>query len=160
MSLNIMHITIRQSKLHILRYICFHFTTYSSQMAQPMNVVFIFTLIVISITSSSSTDDHQAYIVHMDKSMMPSPFSNHHHWYTSVLSSLSDEAPATHLYTYYHVMDGFSAVLTMSQLKQLQKMPAHLATFEEKAWPASHNAHTYIFGTQERSRVVAGFWFW
>ncbi|KAF5809016.1 putative tripeptidyl-peptidase II [Helianthus annuus] len=101
-------------------------------MAQPMNVFFIFTLIVISITSSSSTDDHQAYIVHMDKSMMPSPFSNHHHWYTSVLSSLSDEVPATHLYTYYHVMDGFSAVLTMSQLKQLQKMPAHLATFEEK----------------------------
>ncbi|KAM0066880.1 putative tripeptidyl-peptidase II [Helianthus debilis subsp. tardiflorus] len=100
-------------------------------MAQPMNVFFIFTLIVISITSSSSSDDHQAYIVHMDKSMMPSPFSNHHHWYTSVLSSLSDEAPATHLYTYYHVMDGFSAVLTVSQLKQLQKMPAHLATFEE-----------------------------
>ncbi|KAL8264717.1 hypothetical protein R6Q59_022847 [Mikania micrantha] len=99
--------------------------------------IFIFTIIIISITpsssSSSSSNDYQSYIVLMDKSMMPTPFSNHHNWYTSVLSSLSesDEAPSMHLYTYNHVMDGFSAVLTKSQLKKLQHMTPHLATFED-----------------------------
>nr|XP_043630151.1 subtilisin-like protease SBT1.7 [Erigeron canadensis] len=115
-------------------------------MPQSMNIRFIsflFTFIIILIVSSpsSASDDYQAYIVLMDKSMMPSPFSNHHNWYTSVLSSLSDGVPAKHLYTYNHVMDGFSAVLTKKQLIQLEKTPGHLATFEEKVGEA-HTTHT------------------
>ncbi|KAL4581191.1 hypothetical protein LXL04_017401 [Taraxacum kok-saghyz] len=118
-------------------------------MAQSMNlrfVSFICTFVsIVSMISSSSLDDYRAYIVHMDKSMMPSPFSHHHDWYTSVLSSLSYEAsPAMHLYTYNHVMDGFSAVLTKSQLAQLEKMPGHLATFEEKLGQL-HTTHTPKF---------------
>ncbi|KAI3497350.1 hypothetical protein L1887_39901 [Cichorium endivia] len=126
-------------------------------MAQSMDlriVSFIFTFVVISIMPSASVDDYQAYIVHMDKSMMPSPFTGHHNWYTSVLSSLSDEVPAMHLYTYNHVMDGFSAVLTKSQLAQLEKMPGHLATFEEKLGQL-HTTHTPKFlGLQKH----AGLW--
>ncbi|XP_023754746.1 subtilisin-like protease SBT1.7 [Lactuca sativa] len=116
-------------------------------MAQSIDlrfVSFICTFIFISTKSSSSLDDYRAYIVHMDKSMMPSPFTSHHNWYTSVLSSLSDEAPTMHLYTYSHVMDGFSAVLTKSQLAQLEKMPGHLATFEEKLGQL-HTTHTPKF---------------
>ncbi|KAI3805087.1 hypothetical protein L1987_27133 [Smallanthus sonchifolius] len=116
-------------------------------MTQSLNIrfiFFIFTYTIVSIASSSSSDDYQAYIVLMDKSMMPSPFSNHHNWYTSVLSSLSDELPVTHLYTYNHVMDGFSAVLTKSQLKRLEKMPGHLATFKEKIGQL-HTTHTPKF---------------
>ncbi|KAK1430275.1 hypothetical protein QVD17_12906 [Tagetes erecta] len=87
---------------------------------------------IISFSSSSSSDNYQAYIVLMDKSMMPSPFSNHHNWYTSLLSSLSEEIPSMlHLYTYNHVMDGFSAVLTKSQLGRLENMSGHVATFED-----------------------------
>ncbi|KAK9077181.1 hypothetical protein SSX86_005517 [Deinandra increscens subsp. villosa] len=117
-------------------------------MAQYINlhfIFFIFTSIIISVAASSaSADDYQAYIVLMDKSMMPSPFSNHHNWYTSILSSLSEEVPSRHLYTYNHVMDGFSAVLTKSQLNQLAKMPAHLATFEDKLGKR-HTTHTPRF---------------
>ncbi|KAI3755404.1 hypothetical protein L1987_55202 [Smallanthus sonchifolius] len=105
-------------------------------------VFFLFTSIIIPITSYS--DDYQAYIVLMDKLMMPSPFSNQHNWYTSVLSSLSDEVPSMHLYTYNHVMDGFSAVLTKSQLERLQKMPGHLATFEDTLGQL-HTTHTPRF---------------
>ncbi|KAI3755299.1 hypothetical protein L1987_55095 [Smallanthus sonchifolius] len=131
-------------------------------MAQSLNlrfVFFIFTYTIVSIASSSSTDDYQAYIVLMDKSMMPSPFSNHHNWYTSVLSSLSDELPVTHLYTYNHVMDGFSAVLTKSQLERLQKMRGHLATFKEKIGQL-HTTHTPNFlGLQKHAGLwpVSGF---
>ncbi|KAJ9551834.1 hypothetical protein OSB04_015879 [Centaurea solstitialis] len=128
--------------------LCDHFTTYSSKMEQPMNlrfISFILTCILpITLSSSSSNDNYQAYIILMDKSVMPSPFSNHHNWYTSVLESLSDELPTMHLYTYNHVMDGFSAVLTKSQLSQLENTPGHLATFEEKLGQL-HTTHTPKF---------------
>ncbi|XP_076954053.1 subtilisin-like protease SBT1.7 [Bidens hawaiensis] len=126
-------------------------------MAQPLNLCFVFFIFisrVISITSSSSLDDHQAYIILMDKSVMPSPFLDHHDWYTSVLSSLSDEVRAKHLYTYNHVMDGFSTVLTKSQLKRLEQMPGHLATFEETLGKL-HTTHTPKFLGLEKH---AGLW--
>ncbi|GKD18604.1 subtilisin-like protease SBT1.7 [Tanacetum coccineum] len=79
----------------------------------------------------------------MDKSMMPSPYSSHHNWYTSILSSLSNEAPAMHLYTYNHVMDGFSAVLTKSQLVQLETTSG----FKHSGlWPVSGFGDDMIIG--------------
>ncbi|GFZ19585.1 subtilase family protein [Actinidia rufa] len=81
-------------------------------------------LLIMSFTSSSASDGRQSYIIHMDKSAMPASFSTPHSWYTSALSSLSsstDGVPPTHLYTYNHVMNGFSAVLSPAQLQQLEK---------------------------------------
>ncbi|KAH9656005.1 subtilisin-like protease SBT1.9 [Citrus sinensis] len=51
----------------------------------------------------------------------------------STLSSLSspDGDTPTHLYTYNHVVDGFSAVLSQTHLDQLQKLPGHHATYIE-----------------------------
>ncbi|KAF9599983.1 hypothetical protein IFM89_002018 [Coptis chinensis] len=82
----------------------------------------------------------------MDKSVIPAPFSTPHHWYTSTLSSLStrDGIAPIHLYTYKHVMDGFSAVLSKSQLKQLEKLPGHVVTYEERIGEA-HTTHTPKF---------------
>ncbi|GJZ09493.1 subtilisin-like protease SBT1.7 [Tanacetum coccineum] len=125
-------------------------------------IAFVLTLIIISITSlasSSSSDDYQAYIVLMDKSMMPSPYSSHHNWYTSILSSLSNEAPAMHLYTYNHVMDGFSAVLTKSQLVQLETTSGFVTAFEETLGKL-HTTHTPKFlGLKKHSGLwpVSGF---
>ncbi|XP_071740344.1 subtilisin-like protease SBT3 [Rutidosis leptorrhynchoides] len=100
-------------------------------------VSILFTFVIVSITSisSSSNDDRAAYIVLMDKTTMPSPYSDHHNWYTSILSSLNsndDQVNAKHLYTYNHVIDGFSAVLTKSQLAKLENTPGYLTTFEEQ----------------------------
>ncbi|MBA0875451.1 hypothetical protein Goshw_029203 [Gossypium schwendimanii] len=69
----------------------------------------------------------------MDKSAMPAAFSSHHDWYLSTLSSLSspDGFYPLHLYTYNHVMDGFSAVLSQAHLDQLHELPGHLATYPE-----------------------------
>ncbi|ESR36237.1 hypothetical protein CICLE_v10027850mg [Citrus x clementina] len=103
-------------------------------------------LLVLSAASASMLRDRKTYIIHMDKSAMPAPFSTHHHWYMSILSSLSSpdgDAP-THLYTYNHVMDGFSGVLSQTHLDKLQKMPGHLATYLE-TFGHLHTTHTPKF---------------
>lgn len=95
----------------------------------------LFSLFLFASLSSSSRsgENRRTYIIHMDKSAMPDSFSTHHDWYMSTLSSLSspDGISSTHLYTYNHVIDGFSAVLSQSHLEQLQSLPAHLATYPE-----------------------------
>ncbi|PIA56495.1 hypothetical protein AQUCO_00700675v1 [Aquilegia coerulea] len=91
-------------------------------------------------------EQRRTYIIHMDKSVMPAPFSTHDSWYMSTLASLSTEGGSspTHLYTYKHVIEGFSVVLSKSQLSQLEKMPGHLATYPEQ-YGQLHTTHTPIF---------------
>ena len=70
-----------------------------------------------------------------------------HSWYTSALSSLSsstDGVTPIHLYTYNHVMNDFSAVLSQYQLEQLEKMLGHVATFAE-TFGHLHTTHTGDF---------------
>ncbi|CAL5377374.1 unnamed protein product [Camellia sinensis] len=92
-----------------------------------------FFLLLVGMSAAIVADDRRTYIIHVDKSAMPSPFPDHHSWYMSTLSSLSSPNGVlpTHLYTYNHVLDGFSAVLSQSQLDQLEKMPGHVATYPE-----------------------------
>uniref|UniRef100_A0A7N0U9D6 Uncharacterized protein n=1 Tax=Kalanchoe fedtschenkoi TaxID=63787 RepID=A0A7N0U9D6_KALFE len=68
------------------------------------------TMVVSAVAAAALTDHLRAYIVHMDTYAMPASHSTPHAWYNQILSSLSD--PTTHLYTYEHVLDGFSAVLS------------------------------------------------
>ncbi|KAF9602788.1 hypothetical protein IFM89_031557 [Coptis chinensis] len=113
-------------------------------------------LFLLSHIATSSMEQRGAYIIHMDKSVIPAPFPTPHHWYTSTLSSLTskDGIAPIHLYTYKHVMDGFSAVLSKSQLNQLEKMPGHVVTYDEQLGQA-HTTHTPKFlGLKKR----AGLW--
>ncbi|KAA3462942.1 subtilisin-like protease SBT1.7 [Gossypium australe] len=92
--------------------------------------LFLFFPIATSLPASGRP---RTYIIHMDKSAMPGAFLSHHDWYMSTLSSLSspDGFSPLHLYTYNHVMDGFSAVLSQAHLDQLHELPGHLATYPE-----------------------------
>ncbi|XVF67569.1 hypothetical protein PTKIN_Ptkin10aG0131400 [Pterospermum kingtungense] len=92
--------------------------------------LFLFFSIATALPASGRP---KTYIIHMDKSAMPAGFSIHHDWYTSTLSSLSspDGFSPLHLYTYNHVIDGFSAVLSQTHLDQLQELPGHIATYPE-----------------------------
>ncbi|KAF2321117.1 hypothetical protein GH714_034080 [Hevea brasiliensis] len=49
-----------------------------------------------------------------------------------------------HLYSYKHVMDGFSAVLSQTHLSQLEKLPGHVSTFPE-SYGHLHTTHTPQF---------------
>ncbi|XBI92327.1 hypothetical protein VPH35_029417 [Triticum aestivum] len=84
--------------------------------------------------AGTAEGDRRPYIVQMDVSAMPTPFTTHEGWYTSVLSSLSgrdEEAAPEHLYTYAHAMHSFSAVLTPRQLAEIQGMEGHVTAFPE-----------------------------
>ncbi|KAK4838531.1 hypothetical protein QYF36_014504 [Acer negundo] len=94
----------------------------------PFKCLLSLFLLVWTATSSSVSGDRKTYIIHMNKSAMPAPFSTHHDWYISKLSSLSsssDGVAPTHLYTYTHVMDGFSAVLSQAHLDQIRNIPGN-----------------------------------
>ncbi|KAL6652902.1 hypothetical protein ACP70R_011827 [Stipagrostis hirtigluma subsp. patula] len=76
----------------------------------------------------------RTYIVQMDVTAMPAAFVEHDGWYRSVLSSLAaatGEGAPEHLYTYTHVMQGFSAALTARQLEELEGTAGHVAAFPE-----------------------------
>ncbi|RCV33650.1 hypothetical protein SETIT_7G099400v2 [Setaria italica] len=84
--------------------------------------------------------ERRSYIVQMDVEKMPAPFVEHEGWYLSVLSSLASATttaagesapPPVHLYTYTHVMHGFSAALTTAQLEALKAVDGHVAAFPE-----------------------------
>ncbi|KAK4848649.1 hypothetical protein QYF36_015598 [Acer negundo] len=127
----------------------------------PFKFLLSLFLLVWTATSSSVSGDRKTYIIHMDKSAMPAPFSTHHDWYLSTLSSLSSPngvAP-THLYTYTHVMDGFSAVLSQAHLDQIRNIPGHLAAYPDTIGHL-HTTHTPKFlGLKKRAGIwpAAGF---
>ncbi|OWM83716.1 subtilisin-like protease SBT3 [Punica granatum] len=115
--------------------------------------LFILFIVVSTYTLVSAEDDRRTYIVHMDKSARPGHFSSHHDWYMSTLSTLSspEETEPTHLYTYNHVLSGFSAVLSESQLAKLAELPGHLATYPE-TFGEGHTTHTPKFlGLKKKS---------
>ncbi|XP_015892876.3 subtilisin-like protease SBT3 [Ziziphus jujuba] len=106
-----------------------------------------FLLIILPVSMSSTiSGSYNTYIIHMDKSAMPAAFSSHHHWYTATLSSLSSSNGLlpTHLYTYNHVIYGFSAVLSPEHLHQLSRIPGHIATYPEM-FGHLHTTHTPQF---------------
>ncbi|XP_050206677.1 subtilisin-like protease SBT3 [Mercurialis annua] len=81
----------------------------------------------------SENEELQTYIIHVDHSQKPDSFSFHESWHRSMLRSLSYPADDKEmlLYSYNHVMHGFSARLTQTQLSEIEKSPAHVATFQE-----------------------------
>ncbi|KAK3420574.1 hypothetical protein EUGRSUZ_G01419 [Eucalyptus grandis] len=98
-------------------------------------------LVILTVVSDLATDYRKPYIIHMDESALPASFLHHHDWYTLLLSSVSsspNEIDPTHLYTYNHVLNGFSAVLSQSQLDKLEQVPGHIASYPD----TFGNAHT------------------
>ncbi|RXH91680.1 hypothetical protein DVH24_020703 [Malus domestica] len=86
----------------------------------------------------------QNYIIHMDSSMMPKAFSDHHSWYVATLhSTLGKFTPITAgtssssalssklIYSYTHVMNGFSASLTASELEALKSSLGYISSVKD-----------------------------
>ncbi|MBA0837014.1 hypothetical protein Goarm_009199 [Gossypium armourianum] len=82
----------------------------------------------------SKPEEYKTYIVHLDHSQKPSSFLTHETWHQTILKSLSKPVHGKEmlLYSYNHVMNGFSARLTPAQVSKLKKSPAHIAIHEEK----------------------------
>ncbi|XP_028783991.1 subtilisin-like protease SBT1.9 [Neltuma alba] len=127
-------------------------------------------------------DRSDNYIIHMDVSAMPKPFSTQHTWYLSTLASaLNSPQVSTNftssssklIYSYTNVMNGFSAHITHSELEALKTSPGYISSFRDLpvkpdtthssqflglnpkvgAWPASNYGRDIIIGL-----VDTGIW--
>ncbi|KAA8528516.1 hypothetical protein F0562_035871 [Nyssa sinensis] len=100
--------------------------------------------------------EYQTYIIHMDHSQKPSSFSTHESWHRSTLKSLSSFPAGDEemlLYSYSHAMHGFSARLTPSQLAELEKNPAHRATYQESFGKLFTTRTTKFLGLKRSSGI-------
>ncbi|MCD9640302.1 Subtilisin-like protease sbt3 [Datura stramonium] len=81
------------------------------------------------------------YIVHLDKSLMPNVFADHHHWHSSTIDSIKAVVPSSvdtfHsapklVYSYDNVFHGFSAVLSQDELEALKKSPGFISAYKDR----------------------------
>ncbi|XP_057452949.1 subtilisin-like protease SBT3 [Lotus japonicus] len=94
---------------------------------------------ILHLVSSLAKSDN--YIIHMDLSAMPKPFTNYHSWYLSTLSSALDNtdldtnnlnsASSRLIYTYTNVMNGFSASLSLAELEALKSSAGYISSMPD-----------------------------
>ncbi|XP_057452948.1 subtilisin-like protease SBT3 [Lotus japonicus] len=136
---------------------------------------------ILHLVSSLAKSDN--YIIHMDLSAMPKPFTNYHSWYLSTLSSALDNtdldtnnlnsASSRLIYTYTNVMNGFSASLSLAELEALKSSAGYISSMPDLpikldtthspqflglnhrtgAWPAAKFGQDVIIGV-----VDTGLW--
>ncbi|OMO74718.1 hypothetical protein COLO4_26537 [Corchorus olitorius] len=89
----------------------------------------------------------------MDMSAMPKAFSGQQSWYLATLSSLSSSlvaktnatmASSKLLYSYNHVIHGFSASLTPAELEALKKASGYVSSIKDRTIKAD-TTHSYKF---------------
>ncbi|PSS15816.1 Subtilisin-like protease [Actinidia chinensis var. chinensis] len=139
-------------------------------------------LVLSSLYVGLLSAERSTYIVHMDKSLMPKPFTGPHHWYSSAIDSIKSTNPtasigqkstAKLLYTYDSALHGFSAVLSEDELEDLKESPGFLSAYRDRQvtvdtthttdflsldpatglWPASNYGRDVIIGV-----VDSGVW--
>ncbi|XP_061355683.1 subtilisin-like protease SBT1.7 [Gastrolobium bilobum] len=117
-----------------------------------------------TIAEKKAQQAKNTYIIHMDKSTMPSSFNDHLHWYDSSLKSASESAEI--LYTYKHVAHGFSTRLTIQEADTLAKQPGILSVIPEVKYELHttrtpeflglEKASTLLPASEQQSQVIIG----
>nr|AAO62352.1 subtilase [Casuarina glauca] len=96
---------------------------------------------LLTLPGSSASVEKSTYIVHMDKSHMPKAFTSHHSWYLSIIDSLNSERPtsteelksaSSFLYTYNHVLHGFSVALCQEDVESLKNTPGFISAYQDR----------------------------
>lgn len=112
-------------------------------------------LTAVAAAVAAKENDAKIYMVHMDKSQMPTVFSSHEQWYHSIVSSAITTRTVEKqiLYVYDNVMHGFSAKLKQSELDALQTMPGHLASYPDTTGKLD-TTHSFKFlGLKHKSGI-------
>lgn len=93
----------------------------------------------------------KTYIVHMDKSNMPSAYKTHLHWFDSSLNSVSD---APMLYSYTEVIHGYSARLDPAEAQLLERQPGVLSIQEDVKLELHTTRTPFFLGLEETQDVI------
>ncbi|KAF3639591.1 hypothetical protein FXO37_23897 [Capsicum annuum] len=100
---------------------------------------------VLSAHLFSAIAQRSTYIVHLDKSFMPTVFADHHHWPSSTIDSIKAVVPSSvdrfHsapklVYSYDNVFHGFSVTL--------KKSPGFISAYKDRTVEA-HTTYTSDF---------------
>ncbi|KAH9303996.1 hypothetical protein KI387_008400 [Taxus chinensis] len=78
-------------------------------------------------TAENDITSRKPHIVQIIKSMKPRHFTSHHHWYASMLDTVSQSDEKLLLYTYDIVLHGFSAMLSKVEAKAMERLEGCLA---------------------------------
>ncbi|XP_050365249.1 subtilisin-like protease SBT3 [Argentina anserina] len=94
-----------------------------------LSIVTVASLAIVSTLAHESNN----YIIHMDSSFMPKAFADHHSWYLSTVDSvLSTSSISSKLiYSYTHVLHGFSASLSVPELEALKTYPGYISSVRD-----------------------------
>ncbi|KAI5656240.1 hypothetical protein M9H77_25033 [Catharanthus roseus] len=82
---------------------------------------FMIHLFLLSLLSVAAVVERSAYIVHMDKSMMPRVLKEPKFWYQNIMESVLELENSQLLYTYHHAIHGFCALLSKEEVQILAK---------------------------------------
>ncbi|XP_062158535.1 subtilisin-like protease SBT3 [Alnus glutinosa] len=119
----------------------------------------------ISYLPSTLTESDN-YIVHMDLSAMPKAFSSHHNWYMATLASVletSQLSSSTNTYTsfspssskliysYSHVINGFTASLSPSEHDALKSSPGYVSSIRDLPVKADTTHSAQFLGLNDNS---------
>ncbi|CAA7056882.1 unnamed protein product [Microthlaspi erraticum] len=85
------------------------------------------TLLIISFFVVTAMAETSTYIIHMDLTAKPLPFSDHRSWFSTSLTSVVTGRKPKILYAYTDSVHGFSAVLTNSELQRLRNKPGYVS---------------------------------
>ncbi|KAF7143914.1 hypothetical protein RHSIM_Rhsim05G0083400 [Rhododendron simsii] len=112
----------------------------------------LFPLLGVS-NSFAKSEKYKTYIIHMDRSQKPETFSTDESWHQYTLTSLSSFHEDQLLYSYDHVIHGFSTRFTPSQLSEIEKQPAHRATQQESFGKLFTTHTTKFLGLKHKSGI-------
>ncbi|KAL5777737.1 hypothetical protein ACOSP7_010663 [Xanthoceras sorbifolium] len=109
-------------------------------MASHSAPVYVCLCFLLQLTSTILAQSDN-YIVHMDLSAMPKAFSGQHSWYSATLQSVSATTTTTTttnvrsssklLYSYNHVINGFSASLTPAEHEAVKSSPGYISSIRD-----------------------------
>ncbi|GMY28698.1 subtilisin-like protease SBT1.9 [Fagus crenata] len=116
---------------------------------------------------ASTLAESENYIIHMDISAKPKAFSGHHEWYVSTLSSVlettklrttttttttSFSSPSSKLiYSYTHVIDGFAASLSPSELQALKTSSGYVSSIRDLPVKADTTHSSQFLGLNSKT---------
>ncbi|KAL4559553.1 hypothetical protein LXL04_031695 [Taraxacum kok-saghyz] len=104
------------------------------------------------------------YIIHMDLSAMPRSFSSHHTWFSATLDSIATTTTTTTstvssssssasklIYSYTNAINGFTAILSPSELEIIKNSPGYLSSIKDTTVQLDTTHSTQFLGLNSNS---------